>query len=151
MRVVVQRVKSSSVSIDGKVKSSIGPGLLVLVGIEEADDEEDIQWLAKKIVHIRIFNDVDGVMNLSVLDTDGDILVISQFTLQAKTKKGNRPSYIMAARAEISIPLYDSFVAELGKMLGKEIKTGKFGADMSVELINDGPVTIIMDSKNKDF
>ncbi len=151
MRVVIQRVKRASVSIDGAVKSSIGPGLLVLVGIEEVDGEEDIQWLTKKIVHLRIFNDIDGVMNLSVLDIGGEILVISQFTLYAKTKKGNRPSYIMAASHEISIPLYESFVEELGKMLGKEIKTGKFGADMSVELINDGPTTIIMDSKNKDF
>lgn len=150
MRALIQRTKYASVTIEGKCKSAIKQGLLVLVGIEEADEKEDIEWLCKKIVNLRIFDDENGVMNRSVLDIDGEILVVSQFTLHASTKKGNRPSYIRAAKPEISIPLYESFCKELSISLGKEVGTGEFGADMKVELLNDGPVTIWMDTKNKE-
>lgn len=150
MRVVIQRVSHASVTIEGHCKSAIKSGLLVLVGIEEADSEEDVQWLCGKIVNLRIFDDEHGVMNRSVLDINGEILVISQFTLHASTKKGNRPSYIKAAKPDISIPLYEHFCAELSSSLGKEVGTGIFGADMKVELLNDGPVTIWMDTKNKE-
>lgn len=149
MIAVVQRVSSASVAIEGKVKAQIEKGLLVLVGIEEADNEEDIEWLSAKIVNLRIFNDAEGVMNVSILDDGGDIIVVSQFTLHASTRKGNRPSYIKAARPEFAIPVYEEFVKTLNINLGKEIKTGEFGADMKVTLVNDGPVTIIIDSKNK--
>ncbi|MDP4184279.1 MAG: D-aminoacyl-tRNA deacylase [Bacteroidota bacterium] len=151
MRVIIQRVSRSSVTVENKIKSSIGKGLMILVGIEEADSEEDIEWLTKKIVNLRIFNDPNGVMNLSVTDVGGEILVISQFTLHAKTKKGNRPSYIMAAGPEIAVPLYEQFVSQLSTLLGREVMTGVFGAMMDVELVNDGPVSIIIDSKNRDF
>lgn len=150
MRVVIQRVKRASVSIGGNIKSAIGPGLLVLVGIEEADTDEDIAWLSRKIVNLRLFDDTDGVMNLSVTETGGDIMVISQFTLHAMTKKGNRPSYIRAARPETAIPMYEKFVAAAENELGKTVATGEFGADMQVELLNDGPVTIWMDTKDKE-
>ena len=150
MRAVIQRVSRASVSINNRVKSEIGPGLLVLVGIEESDNDSDIGWLCSKIVQLRIFNDINDVMNLSVKDTGGNILVISQFTLHARTRKGNRPSYIRAARPEIAVPLYNSFVNRLSKLLGKTTATGEFGAMMGVELINDGPVTIIIDSKEKE-
>lgn len=150
MRVVIQRTKHASVSIGGRVKSSIGPGMLILVGIEDTDGAEDIDWLCRKIVHLRIFDDENGVMNRSILESGGDILVVSQFTLHASTKKGNRPSYIRAARPEISIPLYEQFCNELGIALGKPVSTGQFGADMQVELLNDGPVTICMDTKQKE-
>lgn len=149
MKAVVQRVNFASVSINGKTKSKINKGLLLLIGIEDADNEEDIKWLSNKITQLRIFDDSDGVMNVSVKDIDGEILTISQFTLHAKTKKGNRPSYQHAAKPEISIPLYEQFVNQLGLDLGKEVKTGKFGAYMKVNLENDGPVTIIIDTKNK--
>jgi D-aminoacyl-tRNA deacylase len=151
MRVVIQRVIKASVAIEGQVKSSIGNGLLVLAGFESADEIEDLEWTANKIAQLRIFDDEKGVMNLSVKDIDGEILVVSQFTLHAKTKKGNRPSYINAAPPEIAIPLYQRFVEIVGSNIGKEIQTGEFGAMMMVELINDGPVTIIIDSKNKDL
>jgi D-tyrosyl-tRNA(Tyr) deacylase len=150
MRAVIQRVSRASVTINGKIKSEIGPGLLVLVGIEEADNDDDVEWLGNKIVQLRIFNDPNGVMNLSVLETTGDILAISQFTLHARTRKGNRPSYIRAARPEIAIPMYNRFVTRLSQLLGKEIGTGEFGAMMQIGLINDGPVTIIIDTKEKD-
>ena len=150
MRTVIQRVSHASVSINGTVKSAIEKGLLVLVGIEDADTEEDIQWLCKKIVGLRVFDDEQGVMNKNIQDAGGDILVISQFTLFASTKKGNRPSYIRAAKPDISIPLYEQFCEELGIALGKPVGTGEFGADMKVELLNDGPVTICMDTKNKE-
>ena len=150
MRTVIQRVSHASVTINGTVKSTIEKGLLVLVGIEDADTEEDIQWLCKKIVGIRVFDDEQGVMNKNIQDAGGDILVISQFTLFASTKKGNRPSYIRAAKPDISIPLYEQFCEELGIALGKPVGTGEFGADMKVELLNDGPVTICMDTKNKE-
>ncbi len=150
MRVVIQRVREASVKIDNNVRSEIGPGLLVLLGIEEADGREDIEWLVKKIVNLRVFDDENGVMNLSVKDTDGDILLISQFTLLASTRKGNRPSYIRAAGPSIAIPLYEQFISELSLQLGKAVGTGEFGADMKVSLINDGPVTICMDTKNKE-
>lgn len=150
MRIVIQRVKRASVSIDGQVKSSIGKGMMILVGIEEADSHEDIAWLCKKVVGLRIFPDEFGVMNKNILDDGGEILVVSQFTLFASTKKGNRPSYIKAARPEISVPLYENFCTELTKALEKSIGTGTFGADMEVELINDGPVTILIDSKTKE-
>jgi D-aminoacyl-tRNA deacylase len=149
MIAVVQRVSAASVTIENKIKSSIARGLLVLLGIEDADNQEDIDWLASKIVNLRIFNDEQGVMNVSVIDSNGDILVVSQFTLQASTKKGNRPSYIKAAKPEIAIPLYESFVKAVRIILDKEVKTGEFGADMKVSLVNDGPVTIIIDTKNK--
>ena len=150
MRAVIQRVSKASVTIRNKIKSEIGPGLLVLLGIEETDNETDIEWLCSKIVHLRIFNDSNEVMNLSVLDINGDILVVSQFTLFAKTKKGNRPSYIRAADAETAIPLYNKFVIRLSGLMGKEIKTGEFGAMMQIELVNDGPVTIIIDTKERE-
>ena len=150
MRTVIQRVSHASVTINGIVKSAIEKGLLVLVGIEEADTSEDIQWLCKKIVGLRVFDDEQGVMNKDIVDTNGDILVISQFTLFASTKKGNRPSYIRAAKPDISVPLYEKFCKELSIALGKPVGTGEFGADMKVELLNDGPVTICMDTKNKE-
>ena len=150
MRTVIQRVSHASVTINGTVKSAIEKGLLVLVGFEDADTEEDIQWLCKKIVGLRVFDDEQGVMNKNIQDAGGDILVISQFTLFASTKKGNRPSYIRAAKPDISIPLYEQFCEELGIALGKPVGTGEFGADMKVELLNDGPVTICMDTKNKE-
>ena len=149
MLAVVQRVTNASVTIDGVVKSSINNGLLVLVGIEEADNAEDIAWLAPKIVNLRIFDDDTGVMNLSVKDEGGDIIVVSQFTLHASTRKGNRPSYIKAARPDVAIPLYEAFVKAVSIEIGKEVQTGEFGADMKVALLNDGPVTIIIDTKNK--
>jgi D-aminoacyl-tRNA deacylase len=150
MRAVIQRVKSASVEIEGNIISEISNGLLLLVGIEDTDNEEDIEWLSSKIVNLRIFNDSDGVMNCSVIETGGDILSISQFTLHAKTKKGNRPSYFKAAKPENAVLLYDLFNKSLGKLLGKKIKTGEFGAYMQVGLINDGPVTIIIDTKIKE-
>jgi len=150
MRAVIQRVNRASVKIDQKIYSEIGPGLMVLVGIEEIDNIEDITWLCSKIIQLRIFNDSAGVMNLSVKETHGDILAVSQFTLHAKTKKGNRPSYIKAANPDIAIPLYNSFINSLSELLGKEVKTGKFGAMMEVELLNNGPVTILIDTKNKE-
>jgi D-tyrosyl-tRNA(Tyr) deacylase len=150
MRVVIQRVSKASVSIDNKLSASINGGLLVLVGIEEADDENDVEWLSAKITQLRIFDDANGVMNLSVLDTDGEIMVVSQFTLHAKTKKGARPSYIRAARPEKAIPLYNLFVEKLSELNKKPVATGKFGAMMKIELINDGPVTIIIDTKEKE-
>jgi D-tyrosyl-tRNA(Tyr) deacylase len=150
VRVVIQRVSRASVTINGMLRSEIGPGLFVLVGMEEADNETDSEWLCNKIVQLRIFDDSNGIMNLSVLDSDGEILVVSQFTLHAKTKKGNRPSYIRAASPEIAIPLYNSFVARLSGLIGKDIETGEFGAMMQIELINDGPVTIIIDTKEKE-
>jgi D-tyrosyl-tRNA(Tyr) deacylase len=150
MRAVIQRVKRSSVSIDNKVRAEIDKGLLVLVGIENGDDDTDIEWLCNKIVNLRIFDDKNGIMNLSVLETGGDILAISQFTLHAKTKKGNRPSYIRAAQPGIAMPLYNRFVFRLSQLSDKEVLTGEFGAMMEVELINDGPVTIIIDTKEKE-
>ena len=150
MRVVIQRVTEASVTIDGRVKSEIGNGLLVLVGIEDRDRDEDIEWLAGKIVNMRIFNDENGVMNRSVIDEGGEILIVSQFTLQASTKKGNRPSYIKASKADFAIPMYEKFCTKVASLLGKEVKTGEFGADMKVRLLNDGPTTIIMDSQNKE-
>jgi len=150
MRIVIQRVSEASVRVDGNVTGSIGKGLLVLMGIEDADTKEDIEWLSNKIVNIRIFDDADGVMNLSVKDTEGGILLVSQFTQHASTKKGNRPSYIKASKPEIAIPVYESMIAQLSLDLGKPVQTGIFGADMKVSLLNDGPVTIVMDSKNKE-
>ena len=150
MRTVTQRVQHASVTINGKIKSAIDKGLLVLVGIEDRDTQEDIEWLCKKIVNLRIFDDENGVMNRSVIDIEGDILIVSQFTLQASTKKGNRPSYIKASKADFAVPMYEAFCAEMGLQLGKEVKTGEFGADMKVELLNDGPVTIWIDSQNKE-
>lgn len=150
MRVVIQRVSEAAVTINGVIKSSINKGLLILVGIEEADSNEDIDWLSSKITGIRIFNDHDGVMNISVKDCGGNILLVSQFTLQASTKKGNRPSYIKAARPETAITLYEKMITALEKDLGKAVFTGEFGADMKVSLVNDGPVTIIIDSKNRE-
>lgn len=160
MRTVVQRVSNASVTIEGNIKSSIGLGLLILLGIEEADTNEDIEWLSSKICNLRIFNDENGVMparlnsrsggNLSVKEINGDCLVISQFTLHALTKKGNRPSYIRAAKPEVAIPMYEAFVKQMEKDLGRKVFTGEFGADMKIELLNDGPVTIIIDTKNKE-
>ena len=150
MKTVIQRVAHSSVTVEDTIVASIQQGLLVLVGIEEADTLEDIQWLSSKIVNLRIFGDANEVMNLSVKDVDGDIIVISQFTLQASTKKGNRPSYLKAAKHEIAIPMYERFVQEVEQQLGKKVQTGIFAADMKVSLLNDGPVTIVMDSKNKE-
>ena len=149
MRVVIQRVSSASVTINNTINGLIQKGLMILVGIEDADTFEDINWLATKIVNLRIFNDVQGVMNLSLKEVDGDILLISQFTLHASTKKGNRPSYINASKPPIAIPLYELLINSLHKELGKPIATGIFGADMQVSLVNDGPVTIVIDSKNK--
>ncbi len=150
MKTVVQRVSRAQVTIDGKVKSSIGGGFLVLLGIGCEDTQEDIDWLVKKIANLRVFDDENGVMNRSILDTGGDIIVVSQFTLMASTKKGNRPSWIHAAPHNISIPLYEKFCEDLGRAIGKPVGTGEFGADMKVELLNDGPVTICMDTKNKE-
>ena len=150
MRVILQRVSRASVTIDNKIKSEIGDGLLILLGIEEEDAGEDIKWLCSKIVKMRIFNDEKGVMNNSLLDINGDAIVVSQFTLHASTKKGNRPSYIKAAKPDVAIPLYEEFVQVLEKELGKPVGTGKFGADMKVDLLNDGPVTITMDSKRRE-
>lgn len=150
MRVVIQRVKEASVSINGNVYSSIGHGLLVLAGFEEADTLEDIEWMSGKIIRMRLFADENGVMNKSILEATGEVLLVSQFTLHASTKKGNRPSYIKAARPETAIPLYEQLITQLEKELGQNIATGQFGADMQVALVNDGPVTIIMDSKNKE-
>ena len=150
MRVVIQRVSEASVTIDKKINGQIELGLLVLVGVEDSDTAEDIQWLCNKIVNLRIFNDANGVMNCSVKDVDGAILLISQFTLHASTKKGNRPSYIKAAKPDIAIPIYESFKSVLAEELGKPVQTGIFGADMQVALLNDGPVTILIDSKNKE-
>jgi len=150
MRVVIQRVCSASVHISGVEKAAIAVGLLVLVGIEDADTDEDIEWLCGKIARIRIFNDSQGVMNCSVMDVGGDIIVVSQFTLHASTKKGNRPSYIKASKPDVAIPLYERFVAKLSMEIGKTVQTGEFGADMQVSLLNDGPVTIVIDSKNKE-
>ncbi|HEX6224862.1 MAG TPA: D-aminoacyl-tRNA deacylase [Chryseolinea sp.] len=149
MIAVIQRVSEASVTISKKVRASIRAGLVVLLGIEEADSQEDIQWLAAKIVNLRIFNDDEGVMNVSVNDAKGDIIVVSQFTLHASTRKGNRPSYIKAAKPDIAVPLYNGFVTELGRLVGKPVQTGEFGADMQVYILNDGPVTIIIDTKNK--
>ena len=149
MKVVIQRVLSASVEIDSEITAKIGAGLLVLVGIEDADADEDIDWLASKIVNLRVFADVHGVMNLSVKDVDGDVIIVSQFTLHALTKKGNRPSYINASKPEKAIPMYEKFVQQVQKELGKTVQTGIFGADMKVLLCNDGPVTIVIDSKNK--
>ncbi len=150
MRAIIQRVSSASVTIDGKIHSQIEMGLLVLLGIEDADNEEDIQWLSGKIVNLRIFDDGEGVMNESLIDMQGDILLVSQFTLHASYKKGNRPSYIKASKPEHAIPVYEKMILHLGNDLGKPIKTGVFGADMRVELLNDGPVTIFMDTKNRE-
>jgi len=150
MRVVIQRVSRASVSISNKVRSEIGSGLLVLIGIEESDDDSDIDWLCNKIVKMRIFNDKNGVMNLSVIDVGGKILLISQFTLHAKTHKGNRPSYIRAANPEVAIPLYNKVIKRLSQLMEDEIDTGEFGAMMQIELVNDGPVTIIIDTKEKE-
>lgn len=149
MKVVIQRVTESSVEIEGKIHGQIGPGMMILVGIEAEDDMSDIEWLTSKIVNLRIFDDENGVMNRSIKDVGGEILVISQFTLHASTKKGNRPSYIKAARPEISVPLYEDFKKILSRDLGKNIQCGIFGAEMKVSLINDGPVTIIIDTKNR--
>ena len=150
MRAVIQRVTRAGVTIDGSVHSQISNGLLVLLGIEDADSPDDIEWLSSKIVNLRIFNDENGVMNVSVKDMNGEILLISQFTLHASTKKGNRPSYIRASKPEIAIPVYEKMIQQLENDLGKRIGTGIFGADMKVELLNDGPVTIVIDTKNKE-
>jgi D-tyrosyl-tRNA(Tyr) deacylase len=150
MRVVIQRVSRASVTVDGKITGEINEGLLVLMGVEDADQDEDLAWLSKKITQLRIFNDDEAVMNRSVIDTGGDILLISQFTLYASTKKGNRPSYIRASKPEIAIPVYEKMIRQLQEDLGKPVKTGIFGADMKVELLNDGPVTIVIDSKNRE-
>ena len=150
MRIVIQRVTEASVKISGEVKARIGEGLLVLLGIEDADNDEDIEWLCGKIARLRIFNDDAGVMNKAITETGGDVLLISQFTLHASTKKGNRPSYLKAAKPEVAIPLYEKFILQMEKEMGKKILTGEFGADMKVSLVNNGPVTIIIDSKNKE-
>jgi len=150
MRAVIQRVTRASVTIDGRIHGQINNGLLVLAGIEGADSPDDIEWLSSKIVNLRIFNDEKGVMNISLKDMDGDILLISQFTLHASTKKGNRPSYSKASKPEIAVPLYERMIQQLEMDLGKKVKTGVFGADMKVELLNDGPVTIVIDTKNRE-
>ena len=150
MRIVIQRVKHASVTINGNKKSEIGQGLLVLLGVCEEDTKEDAEWLARKVAALRVFDDSEGVMNRSVLDISGEIMVVSQFTLFASYKKGNRPSWLRAARHEISIPLYEYFCSQVSNLIGKPVATGEFGADMKVELLNDGPVTICMDSKNKE-
>lgn len=150
MRAVIQRVSRASVTVDGNITGSINTGLLVLLGIEDADNTEDIIWLSNKIVNLRIFNDDEGVMNRSVKEMDGEILLVSQFTLHAATKKGNRPSYIRASKPDIAIPLYEQMISQLGQDLGKKVPTGIFGADMKVDLLNDGPVTIIIDTKAKE-
>ena len=150
MRAVIQRVLKASVTIDGKVHAQIGKGLLVLMGIEDADTLDDIQWLSSKIVNLRIFDDADGVMNESVKDKNGDIILVSQFTLHASTRKGNRPSYSKASKPDVAVPLYEKMIQQLSIDLGKKVGTGEFGADMKVELLNDGPVTIVIDTKNKE-
>ncbi|MEM9886912.1 MAG: D-aminoacyl-tRNA deacylase [Bacteroidota bacterium] len=150
MRILIQRVSEASVTIDNQIKSKIGEGLLLLLGIETADGQKDIEWLCRKISQLRIFNDQQGIMNKSVMDIDGEVLLISQFTLHASTKKGNRPSYIRAAKPNVAIPLYTAFIVELERVLQKSIGTGAFGADMKVRLLNDGPVTIFMDSKQRE-
>lgn len=148
MIAVIQKVSNASVSIDGEVKGDIGQGLLILLGVEDADNSEDVDWLTRKIVNMRIFEDAEGVMNESLLDIEGELLVVSQFTLHASTKKGNRPSYIKAAKPDVAIPLYESFISKIAEF-GRPVKTGEFGADMKIALTNDGPVTILMDTKNK--
>lgn len=150
MRAVIQRVQHAGVQIDGKQHSAIGPGLLVLLGIEDLDNADDITWLSSKIVNLRVFNDDEGVMNVSVKDMGGDILLVSQFTLHASTKKGNRPSYIRASKPPVAIPLYENMIKQLSTDLGKPVMTGEFGADMKVSLLNDGPVTIVIDTKMKE-
>ena len=150
MRIIIQRVTQAQVQIDGKLSSEIGNGLLILLGIEDADSDEDLNWLAQKIVNLRVFNDENGVMNISLIDANADILLVSQFTLFASTKKGNRPSYIKASRPEFAIPLYEKMIAKLEELLGKKIATGTFGADMQISLTNNGPVTIMIDSKLKE-
>lgn len=150
MKAVIQRVSRANVKVDGKIAGEIDEGLLVLLGIEDADTDEDIQWLSGKIINLRVFNDENGVMNKSVMDIAGNILLVSQFTLHASTKKGNRPSYIKASKLEFAIPMYEKMISQLEADLGKKIQTGIFGADMKVELLNDGPVTIIIDTKNKE-
>ena len=149
MIAVIQRVTKSNVSIGGEIKSSIDKGMMILIGIETADNDEDIEWLSNKIINLRIFNDAEGVMNMSIKDDGGDILLVSQFTLHASIKKGNRPSYIKAARPEVAIPIYQKLILALENLLGKKIQTGEFGADMQVEILNDGPVTILIDTKNR--
>lgn len=150
MRTVIQRVQSASVTIDGEIKSAIGKGLLIFLGIEDKDSKADVEWLVKKIVNLRIFDDENGVMNRSIIEINGEALVVSQFTLHASTKKGNRPSYIKASKPEKAIPLYNEFCDEMSLALGKTIGTGRFGADMKVGILNDGPVTILIDSQNKE-
>lgn len=150
MRLVIQRVTHASVTIEGALKSKIDGGLLVLVGIEDADTDADINWLAQKVVNLRIFDDENGVMNRSVIDIDGEVLIVSQFTLHAMTAKGNRPSYIRASKPDFAIPMYEKFCAKVSELLGKEVGTGEFGADMKVELLNDGPVTILIDSQRRE-
>ncbi len=150
MKAVIQRVSRASVTVDGKIISEIKSGLLILLGIEDADTKADIEWLSRKMVNLRIFNDTDGVMNNSLLDMGGDAIVVSQFTLYAATKKGNRPSYIKAAKPDVAIPLYETFIRHMEKDLGKKVGMGIFGADMKVDLLNDGPVTILIDTKNKE-
>lgn len=150
MRTVIQRVQHASVTIDGTVKSNIGKGFLLLLGIEETDTSEDVDWLVKKVAALRVFDDENGIMNRSILDVEGEALVVSQFTLYASYKKGNRPSWFRTARHEISVPLYEEFCRKLSDALGRQVGTGEFGADMKVELLNDGPVTICMDTKNKE-
>ena len=150
MRLVIQRVTHASVTIEGVLKSKIGGGLLILVGIEDADTDADVNWLAQKVVNLRIFDDENGVMNRSVIDVDGEILIVSQFTLHAMTAKGNRPSYIRASKPDFAIPMYEKFCAKVSELLGKQVDTGEFGADMKVELLNDGPVTILIDSQRRE-
>ncbi len=150
MKAVIQRVSQSSVTIENKIVAEIQKGLLVLIGIEDSDSQEDILWLTSKIANLRIFGDENNVMNLSLKDIDGEIIIVSQFTLHALTKKGNRPSYIKAAKPEIAIPIYENFISQMELELGKQVQTGQFGADMKVSLLNDGPVTLIMDTKNKE-
>ena len=150
MRALIQRVSNSSVEIEGKTNGEIGLGLLILLGIENADTDEDISWLCNKIVNLRIFGDDKGVMNQSVLEVNGDILLVSQFTLHARVKKGNRPSYVNAAHPDVAVPMYESFIAKIEETFGKKIETGEFGADMKVSLLNEGPVTIFIDTKNKE-
>jgi len=150
MKVVIQRVSKASVKVEGKITGEINEGILILLGVEDADCDEDIQWLSNKIVNLRIFNDNEGVMNRSVIDINGDILLVSQFTLHASTRKGNRPSYIKASKPGFAIPLYEKMISQLETDLGKKIQAGIFGADMKVELLNDGPVTIIIDTKNRE-
>jgi D-tyrosyl-tRNA(Tyr) deacylase len=150
MRAVIQRVSQARVTVEGSITGKIDAGLLVLLGIEDADSDEDIKWLSAKMVNLRIFNDENGVMNKSVIESNGDILLVSQFTLHASTKKGNRPSYIRASKPDVAVPLYEKMIRQLETGLGKKIQTGVFGADMKVELLNDGPVTIVIDTKNKE-